>query len=70
MPDRNNAADDEIRIDHALAEKLAELLEVENDENPFVDPGINQPGAAGNVGVPGASPTNLNGGVNRVGVRR
>lgn len=35
-----------------------------------VDPGINQPGAAGNVGVAGASATNRNGGVNRVGVRR
>jgi hypothetical protein len=35
-----------------------------------VDPGINQPGAAGNVGAPGASATNRNGGVNRVGVRR
>lgn len=35
-----------------------------------VDPGINQPGAAGNVGAAGASATNRNGGANRVGVRR
>ena len=35
-----------------------------------VDPGINQLGAAGTVGVAGAGPTNRNGGVNRVGVRR
>jgi len=34
------------------------------------DPGINQPGAAGNVGAAGASATNQNGGANRVGVRR
>ena len=35
-----------------------------------VDPGINQPGAAGNVGAAGAGATNQNGGANRVGVRR
>lgn len=35
-----------------------------------VDPGINQPGVAGNVGAPGVGATNLNGGANRVGVRR
>ena len=35
-----------------------------------VDPGINQPGAAGNVGAAGVSATNRNGGANRVGVRR
>lgn len=35
-----------------------------------VDPGINQPGAAGNVGAAGVGATNANGGVNRVGVRR
>ena len=35
-----------------------------------VDPGINQPGAAGNVGAAGAGASNQNGGVNRVGVRR
>ncbi len=35
-----------------------------------VDPGINQPGAAGNVGRPGVSATNQNGGANRVGPRR
>ena len=35
-----------------------------------VDPGINQPGAAGNVGGAGVGATNQNGGVNRVGVRR
>lgn len=34
------------------------------------DPGINQPGTAGNVGAAGANATNLNGGANRVGVRR
>ncbi len=34
------------------------------------DPGINQPGAAGNVGAAGVSATNQNGGANRVGVRR
>ena len=35
-----------------------------------VDPGINQPGAAGNVGAAGVGATNQNGGANRVGVRR
>lgn len=35
-----------------------------------VDPGINQPGAAGNVGTAGVGATNQNGGVNRAGVRR
>lgn len=34
------------------------------------DPGINQPGAAGNVGTGGVGATNMNGGANRVGVRR
>jgi hypothetical protein len=34
------------------------------------DPGINQPGAAGNVGAAGVSATNRNGGADRVGVRR
>lgn len=35
-----------------------------------IDPGINQPGAAGNVGAAGVGATNQNGGANRVGVRR
>ena len=35
-----------------------------------VDPGINQPGAAGNVGAAGVGATNRNGGANRVGIRR
>lgn len=35
-----------------------------------VDPGINQPGAAGNVGAARVGATNQNGGANRVGVRR
>ena len=35
-----------------------------------VDPGINQPGAAGNIGAAGVGATNQNGGANRVGVRR
>ena len=35
-----------------------------------VDPGINQPGAAGNVGAAGVGATNQNGGANHVGVRR
>jgi hypothetical protein len=34
-----------------------------------VDPGVNQPGAAGNVGAADVGATNQNGGVNRAGVR-
>ena len=37
---------------------------------PVAAPGINQPGAAGNVGAAGASVGNRNGGVNRAGPRR